>query len=236
MARSRQATDARRTHAAGRADSADGPRRLLRDANRAIKRATDIVLGTVGLLVSLPLIAVAALAIMARDPGPWWHVQVREGRGGRSFRMWKLRTMYRDADERLAVHLARDERARHEWQNGFKLSHDPRVLPGIGTFLRRSSLDECPQFWNVIRGDMSIVGPRPLPSYHLAACGPEFLERRRTVRPGMTGLWQVRSRGRGDVRTLELVDTHYIERWSVGLEVSILAKTVAAVLKGRGAR
>jgi lipopolysaccharide/colanic/teichoic acid biosynthesis glycosyltransferase len=196
----------------------------------------DVVLAALGLVLALPVMAVAALALALEDPGPFLHAQLREGRGGRTFRMWKLRTMYRDAEQRIVAHLQANAQARREWEQEFKLTDDPRVIPGVGTFLRRWSLDECPQLWNVLRGDMSLVGPRALPAYHLEAFGPEFRVQRRRVRPGLTGLWQVTSRGRGAIRTQEALDLRYISHWSVWTDVVILARTVRAVISGRGAR
>lgn len=210
--------------------------RLLMRRNRLLKRSIDIALGSVFLLLSLPIVAVAAVAIVLRDSGPWWHAQTREGRGGRRFRMWKLRTMYQDADERLAAHLTADVRAREEWERGFKLTRDPRVLSGVGTFLRRWSLDECPQYWNVIRGEMSLVGPRALPHYHLEAFDQSFRTLRSRVRPGMTGMWQVMSRGADAIDAQEALDSYYIYNWSIWMDVFILGRTVLAVIGGRGAR
>jgi Undecaprenyl-phosphate galactose phosphotransferase WbaP len=210
--------------------------RLLMRRNQVIKRLVDLVLAVVGLLVTFPLMLLAALAIVIRDPGPWWHVQVREGRDGRAFRIWKLRTMYRDADARLEVHLATDAGARTEWQRDFKFSSDPRVLPVVGALLRRWSLDECPQFWNVICGEMSLVGPRALPLYHLDVFDGDVRLLRQRVRPGMTGMWQVMSRGEGGIRTQEALDGYYIYNWSIWMDTFILARTVLAVVGGRGAR
>lgn len=210
--------------------------RLLMRRSRIVKRTVDVVFGLAGLVVTCPFMLVAAVAIVVCDPGPWRHAQVREGRNGRAFRMWKLRTMFRDADARLQNHLAGSAEAREEWQREFKLLRDPRIIPGIGTFLRRWSLDECPQFWNVIRGDMSLVGPRALPLYHLEAFDDRFRSLRRRVRPGMTGMWQVMSRGRGAIRTQEALDSYYIYNWSIWMDVFILARTIIAVLTARGAR
>ena len=210
--------------------------RLLMRRNQLLKRIVDVAFSTAGLVLALPVLAVAAVAIKLRDPGPCWHVQTRESRGGRPFRMWKLRTMYMDADRRLTAHLDADAHARAEWQREFKLLRDPRVLPGVGALLRRWSLDECPQFWNVIRGDMSLVGPRALPLYHLDAFGAPFRRLRQRIRPGMTGMWQVMSRGSGALRTQEALDSYYIYNWSIWTDVFILAKTVLTVIEGRGAR
>lgn len=209
---------------------------LLMRRNRVIKRAIDIVASVLGLVLLFPVALVGALAIMICDPGPWWYTQEREGRGGKRFRMWKLRTMYPNAEARLSVHLARDPAASAEWRQEFKLSRDPRILPVIGGLLRRWSLDEYPQFWNVIRGDMSLVGPRPLPPYHLEAFEPEFRALRAHLRPGMTGMWQVMSRGRGAVRGQEALDRYYIYNWSIWMDAFVLVKTVLAVITRRGAR
>ncbi len=210
--------------------------RLLMRRNQLLKRTVDVAIAAIGLILVLPVLVIAAVAVTLRDPGPWWHVQTREGRGGRPFRMWKLRTMYLDAERRLAAHLAADPRASEEWGREFKLVRDPRVLPGVGTLLRRWSLDECPQFWNVIRGDMSLVGPRALPLYHLEAFGPAFRRLRQRIRPGMTGMWQVMSRGSGAVRTQEALDSYYIYNWSIWTDIFILGKTVLTVISGKGAR
>jgi Undecaprenyl-phosphate galactose phosphotransferase WbaP len=220
----------------GSAIGLDFKNRLLVPRNAVVKRLLDVTLSSAALAASLPLMIVAAIAVMLRDPGPWWHGQLREGRGGRLFRMWKLRTMFLDAEARLARHLESHPEARAEWDREFKLTDDPRVIPGIGALLRRSSLDECPQFWNVIRGEMSLVGPRALPPYHLDAFGPEFREIRRRVRPGMTGMWQVMSRGRGAIDRQEALDRYYIYNWSIWMDLFVLAKTALTVPRGRGAR
>lgn len=144
--------------------------------------------------------------------------------------------MYSDADDRLAAHLATSAAAREEWSEEFKLTHDPRVIRGVGRLLRRWSVDEYPQFWNVIRGEMSIVGPRPLPAYHLQAFGREFRELRQQVRPGITGMWQVMSRGRGAIETQEALDRRYIHTWSMWTDISLGAKTILTVVTGHGAR
>lgn len=209
---------------------------LLMRRNQSIKRIVDVVAGAAALVILFPVAAMAAVAIMVCDPGPWWHAQRRAGHGGAPFRMWKLRTMYTDAEARLATHLASDVAACAEWQTEFKLSHDPRVIPIVGGVLRRWSLDEYPQFWNVIRGDMSLVGPRALPAYHLDAFEPEFRRVRGEVRPGITGMWQVMSRGRGAIRAQEALDRYYIYNWSIWMDLFVLAKTVLAVISRRGAR
>lgn len=208
-------------------------RNLLVPWNRWLKRVVDIVAGCLLLLASAPVLAVCALWI--RRSGPVFYPQERVGYRGREFRLWKLRTMYPDAAEKLNQCLARDPALRREWAAHFKLRHDPRVLPGAGRLLRRTSLDELPQLWNVIRGEMSLVGPRPLPRYHLDCFDCEFLELRARVRPGLTGLWQVSSRGEGPLRALQALDTYYIRNWSLWLDLEIGVRTLRAWMEGNGA-
>jgi Undecaprenyl-phosphate galactose phosphotransferase WbaP len=208
---------------------------LLRRQARWVKRATDIALGGMGLLLALPIIGAAALAVKIASPGPAFFRQVREGRKGRSIRVPKIRTMVPDAEGRMAEILVSEPGVREEWEAGFKLHEDPRIIPGVGAFLRRFSIDELPQLWSVVRGDMSLVGPRPFPFYHLEALSPQSRRLRNQVRPGITGLWQVSARGVADVDAQERYDVHYIRNWSIWLDLHILARTVRAVLSGRGA-
>ncbi|HHQ49717.1 MAG TPA: exopolysaccharide biosynthesis polyprenyl glycosylphosphotransferase, partial [Acidobacteria bacterium] len=208
---------------------------LLKRQSRILKRATDLALGGVALLLATPVIVVAALAVRAFSRGPVFFSQEREGLGGRTFRVWKLRTMVPDAEERLKDHLREDPAARAEWERSFKLRRDPRIVPVAGRLLRRLSIDELPQLWNVLKGEMSLVGPRPFPSYHLKRFSPEFQRLRRRVRPGMTGLWQVLARSEAGLADQEALDTHYIRNWSMWMDLYILGKTIGAVLGGRGA-
>jgi Undecaprenyl-phosphate galactose phosphotransferase WbaP len=208
---------------------------LLSPFNRRLKRGLDILLAAAAAVCALPVIALAAWLIRRKSPGPAFYGQEREGENGRRIRIWKLRTMYPDAESLLERHLASDPSARQEWGQFLKLKRDPRVIPGIGSWLRRTSLDELPQLWNVLRGEMSLVGPRPFPGYHLERFPPEFLNLRRRVRPGLTGLWQVSSRSDADLQTQQKLDTYYIRNWSLWLDLYILARTVRAVLAARGA-
>lgn len=205
-------------------------------SNQWLKRGLDVALVLAAAAVFLPLIGLAALAIQLVDRGPVFYAQERRGLGGRRIRVWKLRTMYQDSAARLERHLAANPAAREEWNRFFKLRHDPRVLPWIGGLLRRSSIDELPQVWNLLVGEMTLVGPRPLPDYHLAAFDGAFRHQRQTVTPGLTGLWQVAARSDGDAMVMRRLDGFYIANRSIGLDLLILLRTVAVVLAGRGAR
>ena len=144
-------------------------RRRQVEADQWLKRGLDLALVVLSAAMFLPLIGLAALAIQLVDRGPVFYAQERRGLGGRRIKVWKLRTMYCDSAARLERHLAENPAAREEWNRFFKLRHDPRVLPWIGGLLRRSSIDELPQVWNLLAGEMTLVGPRPLHDYHLAA-------------------------------------------------------------------
>jgi Undecaprenyl-phosphate galactose phosphotransferase WbaP len=208
---------------------------LLRRDNQIIKRLLDLVVGATCLLIAAPIIALCGVLVKIASPGPIFFRQQREGLNGRRFTVWKLRTMRLDAEVRLAEVLSRDPILLKEWQQSVKLSRDPRLIPVVGKWLRRFSLDELPQLWNVILGDMSLVGPRPFPEYHLRILSPEFKRFRSRVRPGLTGMWQVAVRSKGTVAEQERFDKYYIRNWSIWLDVYLMARTVRAVLTGRGA-
>ena len=207
----------------------DVQERSLRRVARAVKRATDVGLGLILLALSAPVIAVLGLLVRLESAGPAFWRQTRVGVNGKYFACLKLRTMRVDASDVQASLLAMND------SDGplFKLRDDPRCTP-LGKRIRRWSLDELPQLWNVVRGDMSLVGPRP-PLPHEVAQYDDRQMRRLEVKPGMTGIWQ--TSGRSDLSFDEMVmmDIHYIENWSLGLDVSILLRTVAAVLARHGA-
>lgn len=208
---------------------------LLIRHNMVLKRVLDYAICIPVALLAVPIIAFAAAWISLVDGGPVFFVQERRGFDGKRIRVLKLRTMYKQAEERLVGYLEANPDARQEWERFFKLRHDPRVLPGVGRFLRRTSLDELPQIFNVLRGDMSLVGPRPFPEYHLAKFDDKFCDLRESVLPGLTGLWQVSARSDGDLTVQESLDGYYIRNWSLWLDVYVLARTFLIVIKGTGA-
>jgi Undecaprenyl-phosphate galactose phosphotransferase WbaP len=176
---------------------------------------------------------VIALLIRLSSPGKALYTQERIGKDGRRFRTYKFRTMAADADERLAALLESSEEARREWEASHKLKHDPRVTK-LGAFLRKTSLDEFPQLLNVLKGDMSLVGPRPIVEAEVGKYGDDFA-RIFSVKPGITGLWQVSGRSDTDYKDRVSFDTYYLQSWSIWLDLWILYKTVGAVLCHRGA-
>jgi lipopolysaccharide/colanic/teichoic acid biosynthesis glycosyltransferase len=208
---------------------------LLVPANRVLKRMLDYSLAAPLLLLSLPFIAFCAVWVKAASRGPAFFRQEREGRGGKRITVLKLRTMHMDSGKALEEYLAANPDEKANWSRFYKLRRDPRVLPRIGWFLRRYSLDELPQLWNVLRGDMSLVGPRPFPDYHLSSFPAGFRALRASVVPGMTGLWQVSERSDGDLKVQEVEDTYYIRNWSLWLDIYILLRAVDIVFTPKGA-
>ncbi len=194
-----------------------------------LKRATDTVGALLLTVLLAPLLAAVAVAVRLSSPGPVLYRQVRVGRNGTTFRMWKFRTMVAAAD-RMRPEL---ETANEHDGAMFKMRRDPRVTR-LGRFLRRSSLDELPQLYNVLVGHMSLVGPRPpLPEEVERYDATEL--RRLSVRPGLTGVWQVG--GRSDLSWEETValDLNYVDNWSYARDIDVLARTLRAVVSGRGA-
>ncbi len=195
---------------------------------RLAKRGLDIGLACVGLVVSSPIFLLVALAVKATSRGPVFYSQARVTEGGRTFRMYKFRTMSMEADRYV------EEQSIDTSRPFFKLQQDPR-LTSVGRHLRNLSLDELPQLWNVLLGDMSLVGPRPLPAEQVSA-NLELLGPRHEVRAGVTGWWQIRGRANLDSEEAIRMDHFYIENWSPALDVYILLKTIGVVLRRSGAR
>jgi lipopolysaccharide/colanic/teichoic acid biosynthesis glycosyltransferase len=203
---------------------------LLSEPTPTWKRAIDVLGAMVGLLLSLPVLVVAGLAIKLTSRGPIFYSQLREGLGGRHFPILKLRTMQTDADKKQSALRA------HSVQDGpaFKMNNDPRTT-WVGRILRATSLDELPQFWNVLCGDMSLVGPRPLPVHESIQCAP-WQRRRLSVVPGMTCIWQVTGRSRVSFDEWMRMDLQYVRRRSLLCDMSLLLSTAPSVVVSRGPR
>jgi Undecaprenyl-phosphate galactose phosphotransferase WbaP len=200
---------------------------------RFVKRTIDVVVASIALGASLPALAALALLVKSTSRGPVFFSHKRIGLEGKPFRAWKFRTMYRDGDRILEAYFSKNPEARVEWEREQKLREDPRVT-GIGSVLRRLSLDELPQLWNVLKGEMSLVGPRPIVDAEVEKYGKVF-PLYTGVKPGISGLWQVSGRNDTTYEQRVALDRYYVRNWSPWLDVYILAKTVAVVLKREGA-
>jgi len=214
--------------------------RRFRGAPGVAKRLVDLVLASLALVVCLPLgLAIAAL-IKRSSPGPVFFVQERLGKDGRPFAFYKFRSMRHDSDDEIhrrfaAMFISGDSdgcREQNGGRHGFKLERDPRIT-GIGHWLRRTSLDELPQILNILRGEMTIVGPRPPIAYEIENYQPWHLERMK-VTPGLTGLWQVMGRSSVSFDEMVHLDLYYINHWSIWLDTRILLRTIPVVLRGTG--
>lgn len=198
------------------------------------KRCADLILASIVLVLLAPLLLTLALLIRLTSPGPVFYLSPRVGKGGRHFMFWKFRSMY--------INGARRQDLKHSNERGghiFKMRNDPRITP-LGRFMRRFSLDELPQLINVITGEMSLVGPRPLPAEDMDPDGlsrehSAWAEQRVQVRPGITGIWQIRGRSNLSFEQMVEFDLDYIRNWSLGLDIRILLETPLAVFSGRGA-
>lgn len=200
------------------------------DRQIILKRMMDIVGGLVGIVLTGILTIIIGPIIYLKSPGPVFFSQIRIGKNGRRFRIYKFRSMYLDAEKR------KKELMMHNKMNGlmFKMDDDPRIIKGIGSFIRKTSIDEFPQFWNVLKGDMSLVGTRP-PTVDEWERYEMHHRARLATKPGITGLWQVS--GRNDITDFEEIvqlDTKYISEWSIGMDIKILLQTVDVVLRRKG--
>ncbi len=202
------------------------PNRIYRNA---VKRGFDIALVVIALPIILPLVGILALLVWL-DGGKPFYSQSRVGLDGRMFRMWKLRSMVPNADALLDGYLAANPEAQREWTTTQKLANDPRITR-LGKFLRRSSFDELPQLWNVLRGDMSLVGPRPMmPSQQVLYPGRAYYR----LRPGVTGFWQISQRNRCSFASRAKFDAAYERKMSLGTDLKVLLGTVRVVLACTG--
>nr|WP_316045110.1 sugar transferase [Bosea sp. BH3] len=203
-------------------------------ASRHVKRWLDLALALVLAFALAPLMLLLAALVRGSDGGPALFRQDRIGRGGRLFRCWKFRTMACNAEQALADYIAGNPEAAREWRECQKLTHDPRVT-ALGAFLRKSSLDELPQLYNILVGEMSFVGPRPIVAAEVERYGDAF-QQCFSVPPGLTGLWQISGRSDCSYAHRVALDSRYASEWDLLLDAEIMLKTVPAVLLQKGSR
>jgi exopolysaccharide production protein ExoY len=199
-----------------------------------VKRAFDIVFSLLVLILGIPIFAIIALAVCLSSKGKIFYSHERVGRGGTPFRCYKFRTMYSDADARLQEILNSDPEKKMEWEQSHKLKNDPRVTP-LGALLRRTSLDELPQFWNVLKGDLSVVGPRPVVHAEIARHFGVKANKILSIRPGLTGIWQVMGRSDTSYSMRIMLDEKYVDTHSLLLDLKLIVKTIPSMISARGA-
>jgi exopolysaccharide production protein ExoY len=212
----------------------------LRSEKFGVKRLSDLVAGILLFVLFLPVLVGIALILKIRHPQvPVVFGVTALGRDRKVFREWKFSTMVFDAHLKLEDVLSRDPALRHEWEQNHKLINDPRILPGIGQFLRKSSLNELPQLWNVIRGEMSLVGPRAITpkeqEIYSRIAGPEGIALRFTMRPGITGLWQVERKDEISYEERVKLDREYILTHTLMMDIGIMLKTALKIVRPSGA-
>jgi Undecaprenyl-phosphate galactose phosphotransferase WbaP len=199
----------------------------------SIKRLLDVLIASLMCIAAMPLFLGIAAALKLTSPGPIFYRQTRIGQGGRYFHIYKFRTMEVDADKKLAHYLDTHPHLRQEWELNHKLENDPRIT-WIGKFLRKTSLDELPQLLNVVHGDMSFVGPRPIVDSEVHKYGDSF-DLYKQVQPGITGLWQVYGRNKTTYTRRVQLDEYYVQNWSLMLDFYILFRTLKTVVLREGA-
>lgn len=197
------------------------------------KRCFDLAFSAFILLLSSPLMLAIAVLIKCSSKGPIFYYHMRIGRGRKSFRCYKFRTMRVDADERLKILLKTNPTLKAEWDKKHKLKNDPRITM-IGKVLRQTFLDELPQFFNVLKGDLSVVGPRPVVEHELKKHFGEKAQKILTIRPGITGLWQISDRDVGSYYNRVALDEKYVDTHSLKLDIELIAKTIPAIITAKG--
>ncbi len=207
---------------------------LTKGYNMAVKRLLDLVMLLIGFVLLCPAMCLIALLIKITSPGPVLYRHARIGRGGKTIRVWKFRSMVIDAEKRLAEILNANPKLREEWDSSHKLQDDPRVTT-IGKFLRKSSLDELPQLLNILTGEMSFIGPRPVTTDEIEKYGDNF-DYVFSVKPGLSGMWQVSGRSDTDYAERVAFDSYYIQNWSLWLDIWLIFRTIGVVATGKGAR
>jgi len=199
-----------------------------------VKRAFDLFFSFLCLTLGLPIFILIGLSVFLSSRGSIIYFHERVGRGGKTFKCYKFRTMYQDADQRLKVLLSNDLKCKQEWESCFKLKNDPRITY-IGSFLRKTSLDELPQFWNVLKGDLSVVGPRPVIKEEIKKYYGIKAYKILSIRPGLTGPWQVSGRSDCSYEDRIRLDESYLDNHSFSRDLKLIAKTIPAMLFSKGA-
>ncbi len=199
------------------------------------KRSIDIVLSALFIFLAFPIILLFVVCIGVVSKGAPFYCQERLGLNGTLFRMWKIRTMFSNSDELLKKHFAENPSAREEWDNYFCLKSDPRIAGRIGRFARKFSIDELPQFYNVLKGEMSLVGPRPVPIEEHLLFPNDKRDIRNSVKPGVTGLWQISGRSEMTIYEKLELDLRYIKEKSLLSDIKILLLTPVNVISSKGA-
>lgn len=199
-----------------------------------IKRTFDIIFSIIALIIGSPIFLLVGLFIFCTSPGKIFYSHPRIGRGGKVFRCYKFRSMYPDADKRLKEILNSNPALKKEWEQNFKLKNDPRITP-IGYFIRKTSLDELPQFWNVLKGDLSVVGPRPVVQEEVDKCMGAKAPKILSIRPGLTGPWQVSGRSNTCYNKRIELDEYYVDNHSLFLDLKLISKTIPAMIFTKGA-
>jgi len=199
-----------------------------------MKRFFDIGFSIFAIIITLPITIPIAFIIKLTDGGNIIYGHERIGKDGKKFKVLKFRSMYMDADKKLKEILENNPKAKEEWEKTFKLKNDPRITP-IGKFLRKTSLDELPQFLNVLRGDMSVVGPRPVVEEELIKYYKDKADLYKSVKPGVTGYWQVEGRSDTDYDERIRMDEYYIKNQSFLMDLKIIFQTIKVVITGKGA-
>lgn len=198
------------------------------------KRIFDICFSLLALVIGAPLFILCIAAVRLSSHGPAFHACTRIGRNGVPFRCWKFRTMVIDAEEKLQLLLSSNNALMQEWQTYYKLKEDPRITP-VGRWLRKTSLDELPQFWNVLWGDMSIVGPRPLSKAEIEEYVKDRAPKLLSVRPGLTSIWAVSGRSEISYPERLLLEEQYVDQSSLSLDLALIGKTFLSMLFPKGA-
>lgn len=199
-----------------------------------IKRIFDVLFSLLALAICSPLFVIIALAIRFTSKGKVIFTQDRIGRGGRTFKCLKFRTMYPDAEKRLKMIFERHPQLKLEWEKQHKLKNDPRITR-VGAFLRKTSLDELPQFWNVLKGDLSVVGPRPVVHEEIVKHYGMKAAKILSIRPGITGMWQVSGRSDTSYSTRIKLDEKYVDNHSISLDLKLILRTIPKIVKTQGA-